>query len=76
MDQQELDDAYDNDVYAFNAKNVLERQRINNEVAMAISASRCESPSHPTSVVHIGTSRSCPFPEVASNQPPALHEHP
>jgi hypothetical protein len=36
MDQQELDDAYDNDVYAFNAKNVLERQRINNEVAMAI----------------------------------------
>ena len=36
MDQQELDDAYDNDVYAFNAKNVLERQRINNEVATAI----------------------------------------
>jgi arylformamidase len=36
MDQQELDDAYDNDVYAFNAKNVLERQRMNNEVATAI----------------------------------------
>ena len=36
MDQQELDDAYDNDVYAFNAKNVLERQRINNEIATAI----------------------------------------
>src|SRR3984893_2365771 len=36
MDQQELDDAYDNDVYAFNAKNVLERQRTNNEIATAI----------------------------------------
>jgi arylformamidase len=35
MDQQELDDAYDNDVYAFNGKAVLERQNINNEVAAA-----------------------------------------
>lgn len=36
MDQQELDDAYDNDVYAFNAKNVLERQNANNEVAVSV----------------------------------------
>ncbi|MFL6799717.1 MAG: alpha/beta hydrolase [Xanthobacteraceae bacterium] len=33
MDQQEIDDAYDNDVYAFNGKNVLERQNANNEIA-------------------------------------------
>src|SRR5262245_26858312 len=36
MDQQELDDAYDNDVYAFNSKNILARQRANNEIARAI----------------------------------------
>ena len=33
MDQQDVDEAYDNDVYAFNSKNVLERQAANNEIA-------------------------------------------
>jgi arylformamidase len=36
MDQQELDEAYDNDVYAFNGKNVLERQNKNNEIALSV----------------------------------------
>jgi arylformamidase len=36
MDQQDLDEAYDNDVYAFNAKNVLERQSKNNEIALSV----------------------------------------
>jgi arylformamidase len=36
MDQQDLDEAYDNDVYAFNAKNVLERQGKNNEIALSV----------------------------------------
>jgi arylformamidase len=36
MDQQDLDEAYDNDVYAFNAKNVLERQGMNNEMALSV----------------------------------------
>jgi arylformamidase len=36
MDQQDLDEAYDNDVYAFNGKNVLERQGRNNEIALAV----------------------------------------
>ena len=36
MDQQELDDAYDNDVYAFNAKTIDERRRFNNEIAQSL----------------------------------------
>jgi len=36
MDQQELDDAYDNDVYAFNAKTIEERRRFNNEIAQSL----------------------------------------
>jgi arylformamidase len=35
LDQQELDDAYDQDVYAFNAKNIAERHAANNETALA-----------------------------------------
>ena len=36
MDQQDLDEAYDNDVYAFNSRSVLERERANNEIARAV----------------------------------------
>jgi arylformamidase len=36
MDQQDLDESYDNDVHAFNGKNVLERQARNNEIALSI----------------------------------------
>jgi arylformamidase len=35
LDQQDLDDAYDQSVYAFNAKNIAERQAANNEQALA-----------------------------------------
>jgi arylformamidase len=35
LDQQELDDAYDQSVYAFNAKNIAERQAANNEQALS-----------------------------------------
>ena len=30
MDQQDIDEAYDNSVYAFNAKTIEERRRFNN----------------------------------------------
>src|SRR3954470_16240319 len=36
MDQQDIDDAYDNDVYAFNSKTIEERRRFNNEIAQSI----------------------------------------
>ena len=36
LDQQELDDAYDQDVYAFNSRNIAERMRANNEKALAV----------------------------------------
>jgi arylformamidase len=36
LDQQELDDAYDQDVYAFNARNIAERMAANNETALSI----------------------------------------
>jgi arylformamidase len=36
MDQQDLDDAYDQDVYAFNSKNIGDRRAYNNEIARAI----------------------------------------
>jgi arylformamidase len=36
IDQQELDDAYDNDVYAFNAKTIGERRRFNNEIVQSL----------------------------------------
>ena len=35
MDQQELDDAYDQSVYAFNKRNIAERRRANNAVTLA-----------------------------------------
>jgi arylformamidase len=35
LDQRELDDAYDQSVYAFNAKNIAERQAANNAQALA-----------------------------------------
>ncbi|MEA2902975.1 MAG: arylformamidase [Alphaproteobacteria bacterium] len=38
MDQQDIDDAYDNDVYAFNAKTIDERRVFNNEIAQSILA--------------------------------------
>ncbi len=34
LDQSELDDAYDQTVYAFNAKNITERRTANNEIAL------------------------------------------
>jgi arylformamidase len=36
MDQQDIDDAYDNDVYAFNAKTIEQRRVFNNEIAQSI----------------------------------------
>src|SRR5215467_637881 len=33
MDQQDIDEAYDNDVYAFNAKTINERRIYNNQIA-------------------------------------------
>jgi arylformamidase len=36
LDQQELDDAYDQSVYAFNQSNIAERTRANSELARAI----------------------------------------
>jgi arylformamidase len=36
LDQQELDDAYDQSVYAFNARNISERRAANNEKVLAI----------------------------------------
>ena len=36
LDQQDLDDAYDQNVYAFNARNIDERRRANNEKALAV----------------------------------------
>jgi arylformamidase len=38
MDQQELDDAYDNDVYAFNAKNINDRRVFQNQIAQSVLA--------------------------------------
>jgi len=34
LDQQELDDAYDQSVYAFNQSNIAERRRANSEIAL------------------------------------------
>ena len=36
MDQQDIDDAYDNDVYAFNAKHLGDRRVYNNEIALKV----------------------------------------
>jgi arylformamidase len=36
LDQQELDDAYDQDVYAFNARNIAERMAANNAKALSV----------------------------------------
>jgi arylformamidase len=36
MDQQDIDDAYDNDVYAFNAKTIEERRVYNNRIAQSV----------------------------------------
>jgi arylformamidase len=36
MDQQDIDDAYDNDVYAFNAKTIEERRVYNNRIAQSL----------------------------------------
>jgi arylformamidase len=36
MDQQDIDEAYDNDVYAFNAKNIDARRVYNNRIAKGI----------------------------------------
>ena len=35
LDQQDLDDAYEQSVYAFNARNISDRQRANNQIALA-----------------------------------------
>jgi len=35
LDQQDIDDAYDQSVYAFNSKNIAERLKANNEIALA-----------------------------------------
>jgi arylformamidase len=36
FDQAELDDAYDQDVYAFNSRNIAERHAANNEKALSV----------------------------------------
>jgi arylformamidase len=36
MDQQDIDEAYDNDVYAFNSKTIEQRRVFNNQIAQSI----------------------------------------
>ena len=36
LDQEALDDAYDQSVYAFNSRNIAERRAANNEKALAV----------------------------------------
>ena len=36
LDQQELDDAYDQSVYAFNQNNIADRRRANSAIALSI----------------------------------------
>ena len=36
LDQKELDDAYDQSVYAFNQRNIAERQRANSELVLKL----------------------------------------
>src|SRR5215213_5233756 len=36
MDQQDIDDAYDNDVYAFNSKTIELRRQFNNQIAQSL----------------------------------------
>ena len=36
LDQTDIDEGYDNDVYAFNAKNIGDRRVYNNEIARAV----------------------------------------
>jgi arylformamidase len=36
MDQQDIDEAYDNDVYAFNAKSINDRRVYNNQIVRDI----------------------------------------
>jgi arylformamidase len=36
MDQQDIDEAYDNEVYAFNSRTIEERRAFNNEIAQSI----------------------------------------
>ena len=50
MDQQDVDEAYDNDVYAFNSKNVLERQATNNEIARLVVGKPMRVPYGPTEI--------------------------
>ena len=53
MDQQDVDEAYDNDVYAFNSKNVLERQAANNEIARLVVGKPMRVPYGPTEIEHV-----------------------
>ena len=53
MDQQDVDEAYDNDIYAFNSKNVLERQAANNEIARLVVGKPMRVPYGPTEIEHV-----------------------
>jgi arylformamidase len=50
LDQQELDDAYDQSVYAFNQGNIAERNRANSEVARAALGPPQRVPYGPTEI--------------------------
>lgn len=50
FDQDDLDDAYDQSVYAFNAKNIAERLAANNERALAVIGKPERVPYGPTEI--------------------------
>ena len=53
LDQDALDDAYDQAVYAFNARNIAERLRRRNEHALAVIGKPNGSPTAPTQIEKI-----------------------
>src|SRR5260370_16690025 len=50
LDQQDLDDAYDQNVYAFNFRNIAERRAANNETALALIGKPARLPYPPTDI--------------------------
>jgi arylformamidase len=58
LDQQELDDAYDQSVYAFNQDNIAERRRANSELARALLGAPERVPYGPTEIEKLDIYRS------------------
>src|SRR5260370_22173937 len=53
LDQQELDDAYDQNVYAFNFRNIAERRAANNETALAVIGKPERAAYGPTAIENV-----------------------